>query len=142
MIQILAGGKGEGKTKKLIAMANDDVKNAHGTVVFIDHSSRHMYDLQYDVRFIETSDFPIKNRSEFVGFVCGILAQDRDLEKFYIDGLTNIISRITTEDLETLTEKLEKLSKDHEVDFIMSMNVQADELPEIMKQYIISAKEA
>jgi hypothetical protein len=137
MISVLASGKGEGKTKKLIEMANNDVKNASGTVVFVDDDSRHIYDLHYDVRFIETADFPITDRSEFTGFVCGILAQDRDIEKFYIDGLTNILKKVTHDDYEDLATKLEKISTQHEVDFIISMNHKADELPEILRQYVV-----
>ena len=45
MIQILAGEKGQGKTKRLIAMANEASKTIDGNVVFIDDDNRHMYDL-------------------------------------------------------------------------------------------------
>lgn len=137
MIQVLASGKGEGKTKRLIEMANSDVKNVTGTVIYVDDDGRHIYDLHYDVRFIETTDFHIKNKSEFTGFVCGILAQDRDIEKFYIDGLTNIVENVTSEDLESITSKIEKISNDHNVDFIIGMNKKSDELPEVLRQYVV-----
>lgn len=45
MVQILAGEKGEGKTKKLIAMANEAGKSANGSVVFVDDDNSRMYDL-------------------------------------------------------------------------------------------------
>ena len=137
MIFVLASPKGEGKTKQLIEMANNDVKNVTGTVVFVVDNSKHIYDLHYDVRFIETDDFPVKGRSELVGFICGILAQDRDLERFYIDGLTNILKKITTEDYEDLTAKLEKISAKHEVDFIIGLNTKAEELPDVLRRYVI-----
>lgn len=50
MIQILAGEKGEGKTKRLLEMANEAGKNSKGHVVFIDDDNRHMYDLHYNIR--------------------------------------------------------------------------------------------
>ena len=36
MIQIIAGNKGSGKTKRLIDMTNDTAKTAAGNVVFLD----------------------------------------------------------------------------------------------------------
>ena len=59
MVKFLVGGKGEGKTKKLIEMANTDVKDAHGHVVYVDDDNRDIYDLHYDVRFVDTSDYPL-----------------------------------------------------------------------------------
>ena len=35
MVQLVYGTKGSGKTKRLIAMANEEVSSAAGTVVFI-----------------------------------------------------------------------------------------------------------
>jgi len=70
MIQILAGEKGQGKTKRLIEMANEASKTIDGNVVFIDDDSRHMYDLHYGIRFVETSKFKICDYEVFIGFIC------------------------------------------------------------------------
>ena len=51
MIQIIAGEKGVGKTKRLIEMANEAGKTSNGHVVFIDDDNRHMYDLHYNNKF-------------------------------------------------------------------------------------------
>ena len=45
MVQIIAGRKGKGKTKYLLDMANTAVKEAKGSVVYLDKSSKHMYEL-------------------------------------------------------------------------------------------------
>lgn len=138
MIQILAGGKGEGKTKRLIEMANNSMKVSNGHIVFIDDDKRHMYDLHYDVRFIETTDFPISSYKEFLGFVCGILSQDRDVAQMYIDGIGNIIKKITTDELSKLLEKLETVSEIHSVDFIITINCKTDEMPENLRSYMVA----
>ena len=67
MIQILAGEKGQGKTKRLIAMANEASKTIDGNVVFIDDDNRHMYDLYYGIRFVETSHYKICDYEVFIG---------------------------------------------------------------------------
>ena len=90
MIQILAGEKGEGKTKRLIDMANEAGKTSNGHVVFIDDDSRHMYDLHYNIRFVKTN-LKMDDQRILFGFICGILSQDSDIEQIYIDGLHNIV---------------------------------------------------
>ena len=96
MIQILAGEKGEGKTKRLIEMANDAGKSSKGHVVFIDDDNRHMYDLHYNIRFVKTN-FVMNDQKIFFGFICGILSQDNDIEQIYIDGLHNIVKGLTND---------------------------------------------
>ena len=106
MVQIIAGKKGKGKTKHLLDMANAAIKGANGTVVYLDKSAQHMYELNNKVRLIDVSGFPVKNADEFVGFICGILSQDHDLEQVYLDSF------LTTAKLEgkDATETLDQLS--------------------------------
>ncbi len=137
MIQILAGGKGEGKSKKLLAMANDAGKVANGHVVFIDDDNRHMYDLHYDIRFVETSGFVMKDLKVLFGFICGILSQDNDIEKIFIDGLHNIVKDIDNDSLTEFIKELEKTSASANVDFVMIISEVAENLPEKAKEYII-----
>lgn len=130
MVKLIAGGKGTGKTKRLIDLANDAVKTTDGHIVFIDDDDRHIFDLHYDIRFVDTMDFPLSNYREFIGFICGILSQDSDIKEIYIDGLTNIIKTLESDSLVKLKAKLEKLSLARELDFIMTMNCEPEELPD------------
>ena len=43
MVQLIVGEKGKGKTKILLDKANAEVKNANGSVVYLDKSTKHMY---------------------------------------------------------------------------------------------------
>ena len=83
MVKILAGEKGEGKTKKMIAMANEAGKTASGSIVFVDDDNSHMYDLHYSVRFVDTPEFIMQDPQVFRGFVCGILSQNSDHRERY-----------------------------------------------------------
>ena len=109
MVQILAGEKGEGKTKKLIAMANEAGKSANGSVVFVDDDNSRMYDLHYSVRFVDTPKFIMEDPQVFRGFVCGILSQNSDIEKIYIDGLNHIVDKVSDADFVKFIEELEKI---------------------------------
>ena len=129
MIRFIAGEKGQGKTKKLIGLANESAKTTDGSLVYIDDDKRHIYDLHYAIRFVCTVNFPLSNGGEFIGFVCGILSQDSDIKEIFIDGLTNIVSTIRFADLPELVQKLENLSRQNHVDFIISINAKKSELP-------------
>ena len=65
MVKILAGEKGEGKTKRMIDMANAAGKEAKGNIVFVDDDNSHMYDLHYSVRFVETPKFIMEDPQVF-----------------------------------------------------------------------------
>lgn len=137
MIQIIAGEKGQGKTKRLIDMANEAGKVANGNIVFIDDDKRHMFDLSYSIRFVETSSFIMDDHRMFYGFIRGILSQDSDIEKIFIDGINNIIKKITLEDFLNFIQELEKVSVEYNVDFIMIISMKQEDLPESVKKYLI-----
>ncbi|MDR1209603.1 MAG: twitching motility protein PilT [Clostridiales bacterium] len=136
MVRLIAGGKGTGKTKRLIDMANDAVKATDGHVVFIDDDDRHIYDLRYDIRFVDTMDFPLSNYREFIGFIYGILSQDSDIKEVFIDGLTNIIKTLDAESLVKLSKKLTVISESRGLDFYATMNCEPSELPDELRECV------
>lgn len=137
MVQIIAGEKGEGKTKKLIAMANEAGKSANGSVVFVDDDNSRMYDLHYSVRFVDTPKFIMEDPQVFRGFVCGILSQNSDIEKIYIDGLNHIVDKVSDADFVNFIEELDKTSAEAEMDMIMIISRKQDLLPAEVQKYLI-----
>lgn len=136
MIKIIAGEKGEGKTKKLIEMANEAAKTAKGHVVFIDDDNRHMYDLHYNIRFVKTN-YKMDDQRILFGFICGILSQDSDIEQIYIDGLHNIVTNLTAEGISDFVTELEGISASENVDFNLIISGKTDALPENAKKYVL-----
>lgn len=136
MIRFLVGEKGQGKTKRLIELANDRVNTADGHLVFIERNSSHMYDLHYGVRYVETASFPLSNYREFIGFVCGILSQDNDIEEVFICGYANVVRDVDNESLIKMVKKLDELSKLNDVDFTISMTALPEELPEEIRRLL------
>ena len=61
MVQLIVGAKGKGKTKELLSRAEQAIKSANGTVVYIDKSSQHMYELSNKIRLINISNFPVNS---------------------------------------------------------------------------------
>ena len=137
MVKIPAGEKGEGKTKRMIDMANAAGKEAKGNIVFVDDDNSHMYDLHYSVRFVETPKFIMEDPQVFRGFVCGILSQNSDIETIYIDGLNHIMDRISDADFTAFIQELDKTSKEAEMDMVMIISRKTDALPAEVQQYLI-----
>ena len=137
MIQLIVGGKGKGKTKHLLEKVNTAVKTANGNIVYLDKNSKHMYDLKNKIRLINVSEYPLNSPDEFVGFVCGIVSQDHDLEQMYLDSFLVMANIPEHKDVEPVLLKLEKISQQFDVDFIISMSVDESELSEDMKSKVI-----
>ncbi len=137
MVRILAGEKGEGKTKKMIDMANTAGKEAKGSIIYVDDDNSHMYDLHYSVRFVETPKFIMTDPLVFRGFVCGILSQNSDIETIYIDGLNHIMDKINDEDFVSFIQELDKTSKEAEMDIVMIISRKTDAIPAEVQQYLI-----
>lgn len=136
MVQLIVGKKGKGKTKQLLDKVNSEVKDISGSIVYLDKSTKHMYELNNKVRLIDVSRYMIENESEFLGFVCGIISQDHDLEQMYFDSFLKIAA-LEGKDISAVIEKLDKMSDFFQVDFILSVSMDEAELPEAVKDKII-----
>ena len=136
MVQLIVGKKGKGKTKQLLDKVNSEVKDIAGSIVYPDKSTKHMYELNNKVRLIDVSRYMIENESEFLGFVCGIISQDHDLEQMYFDSFLKIAA-LEDKDISAVVEKLERMSDFFQVDFILSVSRDESELPESVKDKII-----
>ena len=137
MIEIIAGEKGKGKTKELLAKVNHSVAAASGNIVYLDKSQKHMYELNNKVRLINVMDYPIDNCDEFLGFLCGIVSQDHDLEEMYLDSFLTIASIDTDDEIAHAIEKLDVISEKYNVKFILSVSRDESKLPECAKAKIV-----
>ena len=138
MVELIVGKKGKGKTKVLLDKVNGAVKDASGSIVYLDKSTKHMYELNNKVRLIDVSGFPIKNADEFVGFICGILSQDHDLEQIYLDSFLKV-AKLEGKDVTSTLEQLESIGTQFNVTFIISMSLDKEELPEVFHEKVIVA---
>ena len=139
MIEIICGVKGKGKTKELLERVNASIQTASGNVVYLDKSQKHMFELNNKIRLINVMDYPISNCDEFLGFICGIISQDNDLEEMYLDSFLTIASLETESEITKAIEKLDIISEKYNVRFVLSVSRDEDELPACAKAKVISA---
>jgi len=136
VIALIYGKKGSGKTKRLIDMANDSIKDQKGDVLFIDDDNRYMFDLRHEIRFINAGEYGVHNAQMFVGFVCGLLAQNFDIRLIFVDAFLKL-ARDDIANLEWLFQALEATGKKNNVDFVISCSGALEEAPAFIKPYII-----
>ncbi|MGN1139863.1 MAG: twitching motility protein PilT [Oliverpabstia sp.] len=138
MVQLIVGKKGKGKTKQLLDKVNGAIKSADGNIVYLDKSTKHMFELNNKVRLIDVSSYPLKNSDEFIGFICGIISQDHDLQEMYLDSFLKIAKLEDQEIIDTMNQ-LKKISKLFNINFIISISLDKEEIPDELQEDIIIA---
>lgn len=136
MVKFIIGVKGSGKTKRMIAMANEAGKASDGSVVYIDRDKKHMYDLDSSLRFIETGEFHMTNLKSFYGFICGVLSQNYDTTEIFIDG-HKLISEAKDDCLEDFINNLKQLAEQFNINFVLSCSRSKESVPGFLEPYII-----
>lgn len=134
MVELLIGTKGTGKTKVLLDNVNSAVSTAEGNVVFIsNNTSQNMYNITSKVRMADTSDFDIGSWDAFFGFICGIISGNFDITNIFVDGTLKIVKDL--DGFEAFLAKLDDASKKFDINFELSVSVDADTAPEYIKKY-------
>lgn len=136
MVKLVCGSKGTGKTRTMVEMGNSALATAKGKIFFLEANNKHIYDLNYNIKYVNTKEYGIVGTEQFLSFVYGMLAADYDIELVYIDGLYKI-AKIDLDNLEEVITKLEIASEKFEVDFIMSVNHDKSEVPEKFHAHVI-----
>ncbi len=134
MINLIVGGKGSGKTKKMIDMINASAKTTPGNIVCIEKSMKLTYDIDHAARLIDVDEYKIANYDMLYGFVAGILAGNYDIVEVYLDG----VLKLGGNDLDGLGALLEKLATltGEGVKMVVTVSADLDVLPENVKKYL------
>ncbi len=138
MVELIVGRKGKGKTKVLLDKVNGAIKEANGSIVYLDKSAKHMYELNNKIRLIDVSGYPIKNCDEFVGFICGVISQDHDIEKIYLDSFLKV-AKLEGLDVTGTLEQLADIGKSFGITFVISISLDKEEIPAAFQDNVIVA---
>ena len=133
MIQLIVGGKGSGKTKKMIDMINESAKTTPGNIVCIEKSMKLTYDINYKARLIDADEYHISGYDMLYGFIAGILAGNYDIVEVYLDGVLKLGNH-DLEGLGKLLGELEALVKEN-VKMVVTVSADLEALPESVRKY-------
>ncbi|MBE5790916.1 MAG: hypothetical protein IJA93_01720 [Clostridia bacterium] len=139
MIQVIAGHKGSGKTKRLIDIANEALKVEHGIIAFIDDDKRYIYDLRHEIRFVDASEYTAVKGCDvdvFFGFLSGMLAVNYDLSLVCIDAFLKLV-KTPIDQMQSFFERLNALSEVSKCSFVVNISCDTESLPEFIKPYAI-----
>ena len=134
MIKLIVGGKGSGKTKKMIEMINESATTTPGNIVCIEKSMKLTYDVSHAVRLIDVDEYKISGYEMLYGFIAGVLAGNYDIVEVYLDGVLKIGNHDLA-GLGGLLAKLDAIAGDNIKVVVTASSDEAD-LPEDVKKYI------
>ena len=97
-----------------------------------------MYELSNKIRLINVAEFPVHSPEGFIGFICGIISQDHDLETMFLDSFLKLAS-LEGEDISSVVAELDDIGKKYHVNFVLSVSMDGEELPENAKGMILVA---
>ena len=138
MVSIIAGEKGKGKTKILLEKANGAVSKANGSVIYLDKSSKHMYELNNKIRLVNVSEFPIISADGFIGFLSGLISSDHDIEAVFLDSFLKL-AVLEGVDITSTIDRIETLGEKYGITFVLSVSMDASDLPENAKKNVTVA---
>jgi len=135
MIKFLAGNKGSGKTKRLIALAHDAVKASKGNVVCVEKGDTLTYDVDHKCRLINIEDYGILGFDAFYGFISGLCACNYDITDVLVDSTLKIGGR-DMEQFAAFVKKVAPLAQQTNITFVFSVSADPAELPAEVKELV------
>ena len=136
MVKLVVGTKGKGKTKYLLDNANSEAKSSDGVVIYLDKNTKHMFELDRSIRLVNVNEYPVPDFDVLMGFICGLIAGNNDIEAIYFDSfltLTNMEGKDVTDSINKLIILSDKLN----VDFIVSLSMDESDLSDTFKEYVV-----
>ncbi len=137
MVSLIMGLKGSGKTKKLVDMVRQTVNTCHGDVICIEKERKLTYDIPYQARLIDAGNYDIGSYEFLKGLICGIHAGNYDITHFFIDNFYKMVEDKSPEALCKFISWLDSFATSEGIDFVISISVDPETVPEELKKYII-----
>ena len=135
MIRVIMGKKGSGKTKQMIEMINNAVQTEHGNVLCIEKGNKLTFDIHYQIRLVESSQYDIANYTALKGFVSGLYAGNYDITHIFIDSLTKIVGGQCDNETEKFLDWLNNFGEQHNIKFTITISDDESLAPEGVKKY-------
>lgn len=138
MVSLITGKNGKGKSKVLLEKVNTEVKEILGNIVYIDTSTKHMYELNNKIRLINASEYNISSGDMFIGFLLGIISGDHDLQQLYFDNFLSL-AQTGINDIEPIVKQLEDLSTKYGIDIYAAVSTTDGDLPASLNDKVYEA---
>ena len=135
MVRVIMGKKGAGKTKHMIEMINSAVQTELGNVVCIEKGKKLTFDIHYQIRLVEASDYDIASYTAMKGFISGLYAGNYDTTHIFIDSLTKIVGGDCDNETEKFLDWLNNFGERHNIKFTVTISDDETLAPEGVRKY-------
>lgn len=136
MVRLIMGTNGAGKTKQLIELVHNAVDSERGCVVCIEPSADMTYDISYNVRLVNASEYQIGSLEYLRGFICGLYAGNYDISHVFVDNLAKISHCKDYHALEAFLDWLDGFSYKNNVKFTVTLNGDEEDATDGMRKYL------
>ena len=105
-------------------------------IFYLDKNTKHMFELDRSIRLVNVNEYPVPDFDVLMGFICGLIAGNNDIEAIYFDSfltLTNLEGKDVTDSINKLIILSDKLN----VDFIVSLSMDESDLSDTFKEYVV-----
>lgn len=137
MVKLLMGAKGSGKTKILVDLVTEAVKEGSGDVVVIERGRDLTYDIPYQARLIDAGAYDIGSYEFLKGFLCGLHSGNYDITHIFIENFFKIVNDKNEEVFVSFIEWMKLFAEKENIDFILSLSSDANSAPEAIRDLII-----
>lgn len=135
MVKLIIGVKGTGKTKALIEMVNNAQKETNGCVVCIEKGNKLRYDVNSQIRLIDTVEYLVADAQSLYGFIAGILASNYDVTDIFIDSCLKICNEDVVA-FEKFLLEVEALAHKSNVNVVITSSLPVENVTDVMKKFI------
>ena len=135
MVKVIMGLKGSGKTKQLVELINNAVREENGSIVCMEKGNKLRFDIDYRVRLIESDSYGVDGYTFLKGFVSGLHAGNFDITNLFIDSLYTISGSSDLKETEEFLQWCEKFSEANGVNITITISDDIANATESMKKY-------
>ena len=136
MVRLIMGTNGAGKTKQLIELIQSSVAAEAGSVVCIEPSKDMTYDISYNVRLVNASEYNVDSFECLRGLISGLYAGNYDISHVFVDNLAKIVGSGSLSDVENFLHWLDRFSENNNVKFTVTLSMDEGSATEGMKRYL------
>ncbi len=137
MVKVILGSKGSGKTKKLVDLVIEAVKEENGDVVVIEKDRKLTFDIPYQARLIDAGIYDIGSYEFLKGAICGIHSGNYDITHIFIDNFLKLVHDRSEEAITEFFNWLKAFAEKESIDFVISVSTDAETAPAILKELAV-----
>lgn len=136
MVRLIMGSNGAGKTKRLIELIHTAVENENGSVVCIEPNADMTYDISYNVRLVNASEYNVNSFECLRGFISGLYAGNYDISHVFVDNICKIAGDKEFQAVENFLDWLDRFSEKNTVKFTVTISADEDMATDGMRRYM------